>query len=118
MAQDFTQLRVWQESYNACKVIYKTTTKFPKSELFWLTDQLRRASISIVANIAEWAGRKTPKDFGHFLAIAQWSVNEVSTMILLAHDFGYIETTLKIEIIAHYQSIWKMLTNLQKTLKT
>ncbi|MFA6080012.1 MAG: four helix bundle protein [Candidatus Gracilibacteria bacterium] len=116
MAHDFQKLTVWKLAFELNKDIYLITKNFPKEEIFGLTSQIRRAAISIPANISEGAGRKTPKDFYHFLSIAQGSCNEVLTMILLAEDIGYIDNETVINLIKKCDEIGKMITGLQKTL--
>jgi four helix bundle protein len=68
--QDFKNLKVWQKSHELTLEIYKVTASFPKEELFGLTSQIRRASSSISANIAEGCGRQSDADFARFLQIA------------------------------------------------
>ena len=89
--QDYKKLKVWEYSHQLTISIYKLTKFFPKEDLFALTSQLRRASSSIPANIAEGCGRRTQADFTKFLNIALGSANETSYFILLAKDIDYIK---------------------------
>lgn len=89
--KDFRQQRVWEESHALTLGIYQATKSFPKEELFALTNQLRRACMSIPTNIAEGCGRESNKDFAHFLQIAMGSANETDYQLLLAKDFKYID---------------------------
>ncbi|HEX4758044.1 MAG TPA: four helix bundle protein [Terracidiphilus sp.] len=84
MAQAFQDLTVWQRAMELTEAIYGLTKTFPKDEIYGLTSQLRRASVSIASNIAEGRGRGTDRDFKQFLNIAQGSTYEVQTQLLLA----------------------------------
>ena len=83
-------LLAWQEAMELVKVVYQTTSHFPAFENFGLSNQLRRAAISIPSNIAEGAGREGAKEFLEFLSIARGSLSELETQILLARDLGYL----------------------------
>ena len=72
--------------------VYRATEAFPSRERFGLTDQIRRASISIPANIAEGCGRRSQRDFARFLQISVGSANELEYHLLLARELGYLET--------------------------
>lgn len=72
--QSFHDLRVWQESHSLVVCVYKTTKSFPKEELFGLTNQIRRASVSITSNLAEGFGRETIKDRVHFYIMSLGSL--------------------------------------------
>lgn len=87
----YKNLKVWQKSIDFIELIYKTTSNFPKSELYGLTDQIRRASISIASNIAEWSGRWSENDYTRFLYIAKWSAQEIETQLIIAHRLKYID---------------------------
>jgi four helix bundle protein len=84
-------LDVWQKAVDFTVEIYRVTESFPKDERFGLTSQIRRASVSIAANIAEGAGRKSTKEFLKFLSIAQGSASEVETEIVIAHRLSYLD---------------------------
>jgi four helix bundle protein len=87
----FEKLDVWQEARKINQVIYRLARKFPKEELFAMTSQIRRASISVSSNIAEGSGRNSDKDFAHFLEQAYGSLMEVASVFYLALDEGYIK---------------------------
>lgn len=87
----FQDLFCWKEAHALALLIYKITKNFPKEEMFGLTSQVRRASVSIVSNIAEGYGRPTGKDRIKFYWIAYGSLLEVESQILIAKDLGYIE---------------------------
>jgi four helix bundle protein len=85
------QLILWTESILFIEEIYKVSLRFPDSERFGLTSQLRRASVSIAANIAEGAARFSKKEFLYFLSISAGSLSEVDTLLTIASRLGYIE---------------------------
>lgn len=84
MSQDFQDLTVWQRAMELTEAVYNVTKTFPKDEIYGLTSQLRRASVSIASNIAEGRARATDRDFRQFLNIALGSTYEVQTQLLLA----------------------------------
>lgn len=79
----------WQKAIDVVVDIYRVTRSFPANEQFALTNQLRRAAVSIPSNIAEGQGRGTDKEFCHFLRIARGSIQEVETQLLIAHRLNY-----------------------------
>jgi four helix bundle protein len=88
--QDFKKLTVWQKSYRLGLDVYVATRGFPKEELYGLTSQIRRASVSIPANIAEGCGRHTGSEFARFLDIAMGSISELDCHLMFARDLSYI----------------------------
>ena len=93
------------------------TEKFPSDEKFGLTSQIRRASVSIAANIAEGAARETDKDFLRFLSIAQGSASEVETELLIANRLEYLSGANFAAAAAALDDIGRMITGLSKHLK-
>jgi four helix bundle protein len=89
MAQAFQDLLVWQRSIELCAAVYGATAAFPKEEMYGLTSQLRRASVSVASNIAEGRGRLTQGEFRQFLGNAQGSNYEVQTQIVIARRLGF-----------------------------
>jgi four helix bundle protein len=81
MAKMYENLDVWKESTNLAVQIYQVTKNFPKEEIWGITSQMRRASISISSNIAEGSGRKSKKDFKQFVHMASGSLNEVESLL-------------------------------------
>lgn len=94
--KSFKDLIVWQKSYKLVLEIYKLTEGFPKSEVYGLSQQMRKAAVSISSNIAEGYGRKHKAEYEHFLSIAYGSLLEVETQYLLSVDLKYVS---KYEII-------------------
>ena len=90
MEHNFEKLSIWKRSIELVKYIYSATIPFPKEEKFGLISQMRRCSVSIPSNIAEGAGRKTEKDFSHFLNISIGSINELQTQIVISFHLVYI----------------------------
>jgi four helix bundle protein len=88
--QGFKSLLVWQKSYELAIKIYKVTERSPKSEIYGLVSQMRRAAISVPANIAEGYERQYNKEYIQFLTIARGSLGELETYLLLAKDLNYI----------------------------
>lgn len=84
-------LRIWQTGMQIVDHIYRVTDKFPKNELFSLTDQMRRAAISIPSNIAEGFPRQHKKEYRHFLSIALGSCTELETQLLIAKKRNYVD---------------------------
>ena len=109
---DFKKMKVWQKTRVLAKTIYLSTANFPKEELFGLTSQIRRSSVSIVSNIAEGAGRNTDGEFSNFLGIANGSSYELDAQLLLALDLGYITESEADLILKELHEVQKMLYTL------
>ena len=90
LIKSYQDLTVWKKSMELVKLIYSLTNRLPKEERFGLSDQLRRAAVSIPSNIAEGAGRFNTKDYVHFLRIARGSKNEIETQLLICEQIGYL----------------------------
>ena len=89
MAQDYRDLIVWKKAMELTVCIYSLTQSFPKQEIYGLSSQMRRASVSIASNIAEGRGRLNPAEFRQFLAMAQGSIYELETQLLIANSLGF-----------------------------
>ena len=113
---NYKKLNVWISSISLVKNIYKLTRKFPKDEMFVLTQQLRRAAISIPSNIAEGAGRNSNAQFKNFLQISIGSCYEAETQLIISKELEYISEEELDTISKELDSIMKMNHNLQKTL--
>src|SRR5262245_1403574 len=88
--RSYQDLIAWQKAMDLVVGVYKVTGGFPKEEQFWLTNQLRRAAVSIPSNIAEGQGRKTTRDFVHFLYVARGSLQEAETQLLIAERLQFL----------------------------
>jgi four helix bundle protein len=108
------KLNVWKEGINLVKLIYKATESFPKNELFGLCNQLRRASVSVVSNIAEGASRKSKAERIRFYEISRSSIVEIDTQLEIAKELNYIKEDNIIVIENKITHIFSMLSNLIK----
>jgi four helix bundle protein len=89
--RDFRDLQVWQKAHRLALGIYRATAAFPREELYGLTSQIRRASASVPANLAEGCGRNSEKELRRFLEIAMGSASELEYHLLLAHDLAILD---------------------------
>jgi four helix bundle protein len=89
----YQDLRAWQLGMDVARAIHIVTRDFPKNELYGITAQLRRASVSIPSNIAEGQGRAHRREFEHFLSHARGSLYEVETQLRLSRDFEYLHAS-------------------------
>jgi four helix bundle protein len=88
--QNYKDLKVWEKAHLFTLKVYEVTKRFPKEELYSLTNQLRRSAASIPANIAEGCGKKSNPELAHYLNIALGSSNESEYLLLLSKDLGYL----------------------------
>jgi len=109
-------LDVWKQSIQLVKQIYKITQTFPKHEMYGLTNQIRRAAVSVPSNIAEGAGRHSDKEFIQFLYISLGSLAEVETQLIIAVEIGYVNNTNAL-LMTEISNIQKMLNGLIKHIK-
>ena len=108
----YRELIVWQKAMDLTDEIYRLVRSFPKEEQFSLSDQLRRAAVSVPSNIAEGHGRQTDKEFKQFLSIAKGSVFEAETQIMIAIRQGYISAEEAQPAFTLCDEVGKMLTAL------
>ncbi len=111
------KLDVWSRAVDYVVRVYKFTDSFPKEEKFGLTSQIRRAAVSVPANIAEGAARQSPKEFVYFLSNAQGSASELATEILIAHRLGFIAVSDYEELHAELDHIGRMIFGLSQHIK-
>ena len=109
--RDFRKQKVWEKSHLLALEIYRATEKFPREELYGLTGQIRRASASIPANIAEGCGKDGDADFGRFLQIARGSASELEYHLLLAKDLGFLKQNDYDQLHKEANEVKQMLTN-------
>ncbi|MBK7917368.1 MAG: four helix bundle protein [Chloroflexi bacterium] len=115
--QDFRQLQVWQKSHQLVLQVYGIIQAFPASEGYGLSQQMRRASVSVPSNIAEGSGRGSDKEFAHFAQIAIGSISELEYQLLLAKDLGYLNASRYQELSLQITEVKRMLIGLRKKLK-
>jgi len=112
MSSSHRELVAWQRAMDLAHEIHVATRSFPKSEIYGLVSQLRRAAVAIPSNIAEGHGRGSAPEFARFLGIARGSLREVETQLELAHRFGYLPATAFSALIEHANATGRVLTGL------
>ncbi|HAG10052.1 MAG TPA: four helix bundle protein [Desulfotomaculum sp.] len=117
-ASSYRDLIVWQKAMELTVMIYSLVKKLPKEEIYALSDQMRRAAVSIPSNIAEGQERNTNREFIQFLAIAQGSKAELETQLLICVKVGYLADSDISEAKELIREIGKMLSVLITKLKT
>ena len=113
----FRKILVWQKSITLVTKIYKATSTFPKEEMFGLTSQIRRSSVSIPSNIAEGSGRESNKDFLRFLYISLGSIFEMQTQLEIAKNIIYLKEEEVNNLYEDSREIVRMLASLIRKLK-
>lgn len=116
MVRNFKSLKIWHRSRTFVKTIYQITKEFPKEELFGLTSQIKRATVSVPSNIAEGCGKGTEKDLNRFLDNAVGSSCEIETQLYLAYDLEFIDKMVMESSTDEIQQIRRMIIAYQKTL--
>ncbi len=116
MDKPHKKLDAWKLAMELVKTVYKATADFPAVEKYSLTDQIRRAAVSVPSNIAEGAARQTKKEFANFLHIAQGSLSELDTQLELARELGYLSVESWNTLDALLIRVDKMLTGLIRSL--
>jgi four helix bundle protein len=112
----FERLDVWQRSMQFARLIYLHTRKFPADERFGLTNQLRRASVSIAANVAEGSGRNSTREFSHFISIAYGSMMETVLHLRIAKELGFMSNQDFDDLYLQADEIARMLSGLRQSL--
>ena len=115
--QDFKKINVWKDALDFCAEVYTVTKNFPKEELYGLTSQLRRASSSIGANIAEGCGRSTQKNLRQFLYQAMGSVKECENFLLLSNKLKYLSDEDFASLNSKLESVAKQLNVFIQSIK-
>jgi len=111
----FTDLKVWQRAHRLVLAIYKITKVFPRDEQFGLTNQMRRAVVSISSNIAEGFSKRTAIDKNKFYNIAQGSLTELQNQLLISKDVGYLDVRTFQELASQTIIVNKMLYGILKS---
>jgi four helix bundle protein len=110
-APSFRDLRVWQEAMNLTAAIYRSTASFPKHELYGLSQQVRRAAVSVPSNIAEGKRHRCDKEFVHFL-LARGSLLELQTQLLIAEELQYLRKEEGLRLLAMAEGVGRALSGL------
>ena len=116
MKHNFKNLQTWKRARILVKQVYVITQKFPDEEKYGLTSQMRRAAVSIPSNISEGCGRKTTKDFSHFLDMAIGSTCELETQFYLSYDLNYISEDYMTRFATEITTIRRMIIAFQSKL--
>jgi four helix bundle protein len=117
MIESYRDLRVWQAAMQLAKECYVLTKRFPREEMFGMTSQIRRAAASIPANIAEGNGRENTGEYIQFLRIAQGSLKELETHLILSQQVELTSQEATVPLLTQTESIGKMLRSLIRSLQ-
>src|SRR6185312_6869361 len=112
MAETFESLVVWQQAMEMVTQVYEATKGLPRDEVFGLTSQLRRAAVSIPANIAEGKGRLTRADYRYFLGTARGSLLELRTHIRISQNLGYLRPAQATDLLKASDNVGRLLNGL------
>jgi four helix bundle protein len=114
--RQYSELIVWQKAMDLAESVYTATARFPREEQFGLTNQLRRAAVSVPSNIAEGQGRRSTNEFLQHLSIARGSLQEAQTQVLLAGRLSYLGSPDVTEIMNLASEVAKLLNGLTNAL--
>jgi four helix bundle protein len=118
MGHNLKRLKIWNDAVDLAVDVYKETNNFPKEEKFGLSSQINRSAVSIASNIAEGAGRNNSKEFNQFLGVANGSINELWTQLIIATRVGLLSE----EKLQHYEEridkTQRSIYNFKQTIKT
>jgi four helix bundle protein len=112
----YKDLAVWQRAMDLAAEVYRATKVFPRDEIYGLTNQLRRAAVSVPSNIAEGQGRGVGNEFAHHVRIAQGSLQEVETQILLAQRLCYIDDAVVLPLLSLTSEVGRLNRGLHKSI--
>jgi len=117
-ARNYQDLVAWQKAMDLVADVYSVSRDFPREEVYALTNQVRRAAVSVPSNIAEGQGRRTTADFLRHLSIAYGSLREVETQILIAVRLGYSGQNKADEVMNRATEVGRLLNGLMASLST
>jgi four helix bundle protein len=117
MGHSYRDLIVWQKAMALVKAVYLRSGTFPRTEIYGLTSQIRRAAVSIPSNIAEGQGRNFDREFSHFVSNALGSLMEVETQLLIAQDLGYLSKAELNQLLKQTAEIGRLANGLLTSLK-
>jgi four helix bundle protein len=118
MGRSYRDLVAWQKAMKFVSEIYAVTQRFPSEERYGLTNQLRRASVSVPSNIAEGQARFSQKEFHHFLSQARGSLVEIETQLLIARDLQYLQPAKADALLAGADELGRVLNGLIASIKS
>jgi four helix bundle protein len=114
--KNYRELVAWQKAMDLVTMVYDVTQHWPKTEVYGLTNQIRRAAVSIPSNIAEGQGRASTKEFLHHLSMARGSLLEVETQLLIAQRLGYTAPEAATQLLAGTAEAGRLLNGLYRSL--
>ncbi len=115
-SRSYRDLIVWRKAVDLVSLIYISTRAFPKEEMYGLTSQIRRAGVSIAANVAEGQGRNSKGEFRQFLGVAQGSLAELETLLTIAGNLQYLTGPCASELLTKCEEIVRLLAGLKNSL--
>jgi four helix bundle protein len=117
MSSSFRELRVWQEAMKLASDVYRATAEFPRHEVYGLSQQMRRAAVSVPSNIAEGKGHRSNREFTNFLLHARGSLLELQTQVLIAEDLQYVSKDQSQRLLSRSDGIARGLNALINTFR-
>jgi four helix bundle protein len=114
--KDYRELIAWQKAMDLVEAVYRRTASLPNEERYGLTNQMRRAAVSVPSNIAEGQGRRSTRDFVHFLSIARGSVKEVETQVVIARRLEYFDERQESELLSLTEEASRLISGLIRSL--
>jgi four helix bundle protein len=117
VGESFRDLIAWQKAMALVTEVYRVTETFPDRERFGLTNQVRRAAVSVASNIAEGKGRFSKKEFVHFLSTARGSLCEVQTQLEIGRNLGYVSQPAFEQLDETAREVGRVLNGLMKTVR-
>lgn len=111
------ELKAWQEAMALIREVYQATASFPGFEQYGLASQLRRAATSVPSNVAEGVACESTKEFARFLSMAQGSLSELETQILIAEDLGYLPEATATSLLARTDTVFALIGGLIRDLR-
>jgi four helix bundle protein len=118
MGQSYKDLIAWQKAMKLVKAVYQVAQSFPREERYGLTNQLRRAAVSVPSNIAEGQARFSQKEFRHFLSQARGSLVEIETQLLISEDLGYLSEKSAQPLLQGAAELGRIINGLIAAIKT
>ena len=118
MGESYKELIAWRKAMELVTGVYRATAAFPRSELYGLTNQLRRAAVSVPSNIAEGQARFSQREFHHFLSHARGSLVEIETQLIIARTLGYLAPKPTEDLLAQASELGRILNGLIASTKS